>query len=233
MILRNFHQPNVVTSYQETRHDLAYPDFTTIPSPSKRISVDTEYDPNGVLLTLGVSDGTSAFATENRFPEILDILRDSTYLVGHSLAGDLRYVAELGGLKEEWVTGEKCIDSLLLARMCDENRVKGSYELETLLQSIYNIEPWKQETKIYDKIKVGRSWRKDVDARRWPKELRERRCALDAWGAFILAEYFGLRLRTQWPLVRFTHQIANVLDRISIAGAVVDSRVFEAHELRL
>ena len=216
-----------------TKDEIAYPDFTTIPRACKRISVDTEYDPDGVLLTLGVSDGTSAFATEDRYAEILDILRDSTYLVGHSVASDLRYVAELGGLKEEWVTGEKCIDSLLLARMYDENQPKGGYELETTLQRIFRVQPWKQETKIYDKIKVGRAWRKDVDARRWPEDLRKRRCALDAWAAIKVAEFFGAYFKSAWPLVRFTQRVANVLDRLSISGTIVDRRVFENHEQRL
>ena len=216
-------------------NDLPYPEFV-LPMGHKRIAFDTEYDPSGTLLTVAVSDGTSAAAAEKDatdWTEIRRILEDSEYLVGHSVAGDLRYLADVGALRESWVTGEKCIDSLLLARMVDENRVKGGYELETLLQSIYKVQPWKAETKIYDKIKVGKSWRKNVDARRWPEELRRKRCALDAWGSYVLAEYFGQRLREKWPLVRFTHQIANVLDRISISGAVVDTDVFEKHEIEL
>ena len=112
----------------------------------KRIAFDTEYDPSGTLLTVAVSDGTSAAAAEKDatdWTEIRRILEDSEYLVGHSVAGDLRYLADVGALRESWVTGEKCIDSLLLARMVDENRVKGGYELETLLQSIYKVQPWK------------------------------------------------------------------------------------------
>jgi len=203
------------------------------PKPTKRISFDTEYDPDGVLLTCGVSDGTSAASEEGTFNVVRDILRDSTYLVGHSVAGDLPYLVDVGALKEEWVTGTHVLDSLLLARMVDENRIKGSYELETLFQSIYDVAPWKQETKQYDWEKVGKRKKKSVDARRWPEEARKRRCSLDAWAALMVAEHFGKQLLSNWPLVRFSHRIANVLGRITLSGAVVDKTVFEKHEQEL
>src|SRR5574341_822597 len=97
--------------------DLLLPEFT-FPEPGKRISLDTEYDQDGILLTVGVSDSTKAIAKENgEYAEVRDLLNACTYIVGHSVAGDLRYLAEIGALKEEWVTGEKVVDSLILARM--------------------------------------------------------------------------------------------------------------------
>ncbi len=214
--------------------ELVWPDFQTMPIPCKRVSVDTEYSPDGTLLTVGVSDGTCAIAKEDgEYAEIRDLLSACPYLVGHSLAGDLRYLAGFEALKEEWITGTHVVDSLLLARMYDENQPKGGYELETVLMRLYTVQPWKAETKIYDFKLVGKRKHKDVDARRWPEDLRKRRCALDAWAASRVAEYYGLQLRRSWPLVRFTHQIANVLDRISIAGAIVDRGIFEEHGHRL
>lgn len=89
--------------------------------------------------------------------------------------------------KETWLRGEDLKDSLLLARMVDENRGKGSYGLEALLLSEFNYIPWKAET---EKI-----FKKEKDARAWTPEQRRERCRIDAWATRILAEHFERKVR--------------------------------------
>lgn len=157
-------------------------------------------------------------------------LNSAVWIAGHSVAGDLTELVEAGlPVKEEWVRGDKALDSLLLARMKDENDL--SYELENLLLSKHDVEPWKHKTKAYDFIKVkndkGKTVkRKDVDARRWPVALRRERCAMDAWAARVLVEDFYDK--TQRDLIAYTQRTANLLERVNITGAIVDLSVLRA-----
>lgn len=163
----------------------------------------------------------------------MKLLEQTEYLCSHGAAEDVAKLVETGlPVKEEWVTGTKLMDSLLLSRMVDENDL--SYELENALFSIANTAPWKHETRAFDYIKVvdpttGKKKKiKDVDATRWPTDLRMRRCRLDAWASFHLAKHYYKELKQQRDLVVFTHRIASLLGRVSLAGAVVDLPKFEA-----
>jgi len=160
-------------------------------------------------------------------------LTSTKTLIGHGIAGDIAQLAEAGlPLKEGWVTGVDLLDSLLLARMVNENGLKGAYELESLLLQHVITDPWKHETKAYDfkEIEVEGKLRRieDVDARRWPVDLRRKRCRLDSWASYVLARQLYPKLHPQRPLVTFTHRIASLLSRVNLAGAVVDLTRFEA-----
>lgn len=162
-------------------------------------------------------------------------LDHATYIAGHSVAGDLTELVEAGlPVKEEWVRGDKALDSLLLARMKDENDL--SYELENLLLSKHDVEPWKHKTKVFDFVKVknekGKTVKKkDVDARRWPVALRRERCAMDAWAARVLVEDFFDRKKAD--LIRYTQRTANLLERVNIAGSIVDMKVLDQLDIDL
>lgn len=177
------------------------------------IALDTEFSPTEDLLTLGVANKTSAIAMESDLANGVAVLRNASVVVGHSIGfADLRYLADLGALKPEWVTGEKVLDSLLLARMVDENGGKGAYELENLLSSFSTVAPWKKDTVAISK----------TDATLWPPALRMERCRLDAHASYLVANHFYDKLADKRKLVTYTHRIAAVLDRVALAGAVVD-----------
>ena len=167
--------------------------------------------------------------------EISNLLTKATWLAGHSLPGDItELVMHRVPVRESWVRGEHILDSLLLARMHDENDL--SYSLENLLLSQVSAEPWKHKTEPYNWVKErnenGRmSRRHSVDARRWPVSLRKDRCARDAWAARVLVE--KLYDKRQAALVEYTHKTAMVLERVRLAGAAVDMEKFNAFDLDL
>jgi hypothetical protein len=157
---------------------------------SGTIGFDTEYAPDGALLTTAIADRGKAKAIETnedrRFKTFRPFLRKAKVIVGHSITGDIDYLVKNKLAKESWLRGEDIQDSLLLARMVDENRGRGSYGLETLLLSAFNFNPWKSETeKLFKKTK---------DASQWSISQRTERCRIDAWATLILAEYFYRRL---------------------------------------
>ena len=53
-----------------------------------------------------------------------------------------------------------------------------------------------------------------------PSGMRKERCRRDAWASFTLAKEDYKKLDPH--LVTFTHKVAFVLDRLSLAGAIVD-----------
>ena len=196
------------------------PEKALVPSGApKTLAVDTEYSPEGVLLTVGLaaaSEAGSVEEVETGWPTVRAALDNRPVLVGHSLAGDLSMLAKAGiPLDETWVRGERVLDSLLLARMADENDL--SYELENLLLSFQNTPPWKHHTTAISK----------TDATLWPVDLRMERCRLDAWASLCVARHFYPKLRHQAKLVTYTHRTAAVLERLSLFGAAVDLEGFE------
>jgi DNA polymerase I-like protein with 3'-5' exonuclease and polymerase domains len=199
------------------------------PSNLPAIAVDTEYAPNGELLTVGVANDNFAVSDEPGSPEYEDTLGCITnagkgaLLVGHSLSGDVDHLVKLGLARPEWVNGTRTWDSLLLSRMHDENRGVGGYELESLLTSSHNVEPWKYKTKAYDK----------ADATTWPVELRKERCRLDAWASSVVAGEAALALQGSGQPVELTHRIAMSLHRIELAGVYIDQVKFNKMELEL
>lgn len=162
------------------------------------IGFDTEYAPDSTLLTTAIASTTRARAWDlakpirksNRSDDIWKalrpILKKAKNITGHNVTGDIDYLVKYKLAKETWLRGEDVSDSLLLARMVDENRGRGAYGLEALLLSEFNFTPWKAETE--------KLFKKDPDASKWPVELRKERCRLDAWASLILAEHFRRKL---------------------------------------
>ncbi len=193
------------------------------------VAVDTEYAPNGDLLTLGIADDFIAAAAEVDEPDFATVLGvleqadDGAMLQGHSLSGDVDRLVELGVCKEAWVSGEKTWDSLLLARMANENRGKGGYELESLLTSRHNVNPWKAATKAYD----------ETDATTWPPDLRRERCRLDAWAACKVVTDHLYHVLGEGQPVTLTHMIAMSIHRIELAGVYIDRNKFLQTEREL
>jgi hypothetical protein len=162
-----------------------------LPRPSTRVvGIDTEYDPSSRLLTLGVATARDAIAYEVQDTEGIKkakrLIREAQTVVGHSVPGDLDYLVRLGVAKDRWLRGLDIRDSLLLARMADENRGKGAYGLESLLLSEVNFTEWKAET--------AKLLKENGDASTWTPEQRTERCRLDAWATYILAEHFEKKL---------------------------------------
>jgi len=163
-----------------------------LPAPgSKRIGYDTEYLPDGGLLTIGVGTPNEAAAFEVSdkagIQKAKRVIKHAQTLIGHSVTGDLDQLVKLGLAKETWLKGIEVRDSFLLARMVDENRGKGGYGLEALLLSEFNSTGWKQETE--------KLLKQTGNAADWSPEQRTSRCRLDAWATAVLAEYFEQRLQ--------------------------------------
>lgn len=154
------------------------------------LGFDTEYGPQGNLLTVGLADSKRAEAIETSDPKwrsaCADRIRSARILVGHSVDGDIDYLVKHGLAKESWLQGKDVRDSLLLARMVDENRGKGGYGLEALMLSEFNFNSWKGPTAALLKA--------DPDAGKWPVDLRVERCRLDSWATRMLAEHFEEKL---------------------------------------
>lgn len=170
-----------------------------LPAPTTTtIGFDTEYDPTGKLLTVGLSDLSRAAAietTERGWRRIISpIIRGAKRVAGHSVDGDLDYLVRQGLAKEKWLRGIDIRDSLLLARMLDENKGKGGYGLEPLFLAEFSATPWKQPTA--DLLK------KMPDASLWPVALRTERCRLDAWATRMLAEKCYRAVKEQTESVR-------------------------------
>ncbi len=216
--------------------------------------IDTEYAPDGELLTVGFASGGIAAGMEWVHSASKSIaaraMRETNWLVGHNIPGDIDQFASAGlPITEDWYAGRKIIDTFVLAKMLDENKPRGSYGLEQLMLTNYNVQPWKGPTEeklknckcghpkaqhhvTMDLCKVDgclcMSYEQSGDARDWTPEERESRCKMDAWATFMLAKKF-------WPLVTHQsdgyqnrllvetiHRISMTLYRIGLAGAKVD-----------
>jgi len=116
--------------------------------------------------------------------------------------------------KDTWIRGENVRDSLLLARMADENRGKGAYKLQPLLMA-------------HATQNRGRTRRRKLgfDAEKWPVELRVKRCAIDAWASAVLSE--KIRPRCLPAVQTFTHRVSMTLHRMYLAGPIVDRKAFK------
>ena len=166
----------------------------TFPARSSRvIGFDTEYDPSGKLLTVGLADRDNAIALEVGEPEftrnVERTTRQASSICGHSVEGDLDYLVKLNLAKEEWLRGERIYDSFLLARMYDENRGKGGYSLQAQFLSEFNFVPWKRDTE--------KLLKETGDASTWTRTQRTARCRLDAWTTRLLAEHLHTRVKAQ------------------------------------
>lgn len=189
------------------------------PIKNGEAAFDSEFAPDGSLLTVGFSDGETAWSLEAADALDATIMQTggTTTLVGHSVAGDVDQLVRLDCAKPGWVRGDETRDTLLLARMADENRGAGAYSLDALLMSYCNVAPWKEETKAYSK----------TDATKWPVEARKERCRLDAWAAKRLLDYIRQEGHVRGPIA-FQHRVAMTLHRIELAGMMIDTPLFES-----
>lgn len=185
------------------------------PVGSAIVAVDTEYTPDGRVLTVAAADPFTAQAAEvsaNLDRDVVDAIRGAATLVGHNVAVDVDSLIRLGLAKERWADGTRLLDSLLLARMENENLGRGAYRLERCLLARYNVQGWKDETED-----LG------PDATTWSSEQRIARCRLDAWAAAMLVhDMTGRKGAPPAELVEFTHRIAMVVHRIRLAGVYID-----------
>ena len=187
--------------------------------PGSTVAIDTEYSPSGDLLTVSAADGLAAVAWETTDlhwgANIQAVVIDARWLVNHSVAGDVHKLVENGiAVPDSWVDGSKTLDSLLLARMVDENR--GDFELEGLMLGEFPVEPWKYRTTMHS----------PTDATLWPVEERIERCRLDAWASFKLAQYYAPLVEPK--LREYTHRTAAAIERVCAAGMVIDAERFDA-----
>ncbi len=214
------------------KHYLSLPSNTSF--FTNTVSVDTEFDKEGILLTMGVGMEHSAIACEMWEDPCCEPPHDPTWLdvkgaiewaariAGHSVMGDIDYLVRFGLAKEEWIQGKNIRDSLILWRMLDENRGKGSYGLEKLMLAEKKVEPWKGPTDAILK-QTG-------NAGDWTPEERVERCRLDAWASAVLVKEGETKLAEEvsTDLIDFTHRIAATLHRIWLAGSAVHLKEFDA-----
>lgn len=182
-----------------------------------QVALDTEFAPDGTLLTLAYADRTRAFSMESEFEG-----PHTGFIAGHCLPPDLDYLIRRGWARPEWVEGHGVLCTMLLARMHDENRGKGGYNLERLAFEYADIAPWKNETDEF--VKSGR-------VGELSSEVRQDRCRRDAHAAAVLADVLYQKVRVEYgkralPLVEFTHAVDMTLRRVYLAGAAVDMKTF-------
>ena len=181
------------------------------------IGFDTEYGATEVY-SLGISDLNHALAVKpQQIGQLVPILKDAV-IVGHNLPVDLESLLRLHpkGLKfamEEWLQGRRQRDTLLEARLADENRGKHGYKLESLMLSYYNVEDWKKATED-----LG------VNPSLWPPLLRDERCRLDAWATLKIHQ--ALQHDILGP-TRLSHSIAMALRRMYWTGVYIDGTKFK------
>lgn len=192
---------------------------TKIPGATT-LGVDTEFMPDGRVVTLSVSDTHDSACTDvdNRTgtERLLRRISSARYFAGHQVTVDLDSVLRLAKQHatkikplESWLQGRNITDTIALARMVDENRSKGGYKLEVLLRSSHRVSGWKDDNESRDL----------TDPESWGKDYRVERCRLDAWASSVLAE--ELRPHAKGP-VELTHRIIQALRRIFHTGAYVD-----------
>lgn len=184
------------------------------------ISVDTEFMPDGSVVTISAADHVSSTCRDVSHRagtrRILRSINAAESFCGHSVAVDLDSVLRLAKSQgtqikslETWLQGKKIYDTLALARMADENRGKGGYKLDVLLRSSGHAPEWKEDDRVTDLS------RPDT----WPADYRVERCRLDAWASAVLQR--DLLPHAKGPL-ELTNRISQTLRRIYHAGAAVD-----------
>ena len=136
-------------------------------------------------------------------------------IVGHSVCGDIDQLIRSGRpVRPEWLVGRDVLDSLLLTRMVDENRL--SYSLEDLVCDEFAVRPWKQETQeIFDRT---------GDMADVPLPQLQARCLRDAWGAALLVKKFAPKVPPR--LSEFTHRLAATVHRLGLAGGTLEENRF-------
>jgi uracil-DNA glycosylase family 4 len=175
------------------------------------VGLDTEFtDNHDRVLSVAIAN---AERVETLQPSaVRERFRGITKVVGHSVAEDVTSLVKLRAAREEWVRGESLRDSLLIARMANENRGKGNYGVEALLRSNHIVDTWKEKT---DEI--------GYDPSKWPADLMHERCRLDAWAGYVVADDF---LQSAQGPLKIAHRIAMSLKRVELAGAFISMETF-------
>lgn len=185
----------------------------TPPKNAKAVGFDSEFWEDEVFCG-AVSDGkTSVVYPVSDWKKKLPPLLDGKVFIGHQPAVDLEALLKKGvKLKsmELWLQGKKQRDTILEAKLADENRGKDGYRLENLLLSDYRTDSWKIDTEAYG-----------INSSLWPPDLRDERCRLDAW-ATVLA-YEALKDKLEGPS-QMCHAIAMTLRRIFHTGVYLDEK---------
>lgn len=194
------------------------------PQVNDYVGLDIEWSKEHSLLTVGQAVDDKAIATEEQetwknWYEQWNISGLEPMVFGHSTFGDLA-VMRMNGLPlpSTWISGEKARDTLLLARLQNENR--GAYDLESLSVSICGIEPWKSKS---DSL-VGKG-KKRADFSTLPFDIRVDRCRLDAWSCTKIAS--GIYPKLDEKIVNFTHRLASLLKRVEMAGVKINPERYQ------
>lgn len=184
--------------------DNEYPEAT-----APALGFDLEFE-GARLVTVGLAWGNKARAHENGIQDWTPSPRQ--YCVGHNVLDDIA-IAHVNGanLPIGWKDGTRVVDTVMLARLVDENR--NAYDLESVAVDLLNIQPWKKPTED-----IG------YKCLEWPTDLRMERCRLDAWATASLAKHLLPKLDK--TLVYFQHRLAASLNRIEMAGVKVDPDMF-------
>ena len=188
------------------------------------VAMDAEWAPDRSLLTLGFADTIRAIAVDKDLMARLNpaIVQIPLWLGGHNVPGDLDYLVALGLAKSEWVEGTKLLDSYILAKLVNENlgskKVdgKGPYNLQRLLQRVFEVENWKAESESFD----------PKDATTWPPDVRVNRCARDAWASARLIQHLVPRVAP--PFLRYAHRLMMTLHRVFLTGVCVDTGALDS-----
>jgi DNA polymerase I-like protein with 3'-5' exonuclease and polymerase domains len=192
---------------QQLAEDLCWTPRDSGPTPGALegvLAIDTEYAPDGTLLTVGAANTQHAHSWERGEWVTMPT---SPVIVGHNIMGDLDYLLKEGICRESWLQGHGVLDTLLLSRLHDENR--GAYDLETLACTHLGLAPWKAATQAYS----------ERDATLWPESLRRARCERDAW---VTAQLAHRLLPEVGGPITLSHRIAATLHRIELTGAWID-----------
>jgi DNA polymerase I-like protein with 3'-5' exonuclease and polymerase domains len=183
---------------------VSFPDPT-----SPALGFDLEFD-GARLVTVGLAWGDKAIAHENGIKGWTPA--PSQYCVGHNVSDDIAIAVVNGAnIPTGWKDGTRVLDTVMLARLHDENR--GAYDLESVAVDLLNIKPWKKPTED-----IG------IKCLEWPTDLRLERCRLDAWATASLAKHLLPKLDKR--LVQFQHRLAAALNRVEMAGVKVDPDMF-------
>ena len=188
-----------------------------LPKGDGFIGFDTEFTPTEVLCG-AVADNTAAITVlAKEFPKLAKLFTNNI-VVAHNMSSEIDSLMKLKlacmkPILENWLKGDRIRDTLLVAKLVDENRGIGGYKLESLLLSKYNIADYKVDT---DKF--------GPDPSLWPSNLRSERCRIDAWGTLRVFDAF--EDETRGPL-HIAHQIACTLQRMAFIGVYVGIPEFE------
>ena len=105
-----YHEQHIIDDIKLLAAEPIPAPIVTYPS-GNTLGVDTEYDPDGELITLGFANGKAAIARDITdkayYPSTASVLLDeASYLVGHNIPGDIDQLAKAGlRVKEDWYAG--------------------------------------------------------------------------------------------------------------------------------